>query len=262
MTFTASLRSEFLKIKRTSLIYIILVAAFIIPFVMFFDYGSPDPEKLANGWDHFYKEATMVFVFVFLPMFFVLTSTLLMQIEVKNNAWKQVLASPQPFFNIIFAKFIIIQTLAFAFVVVYNAYMVLSAAVLDMAYGSDVLAYLKRWPELLKFNLNAFGATIGISTLGFWLALRSKNFIAPIAIGFLLWVIGPVSLEFKLPHIDKYVFVLPFTVFAKKFEHQRLFYQLLSLGYGLFFFTIAYVEFVWQRVQFKWLWQRPGRIVQ
>ena len=35
----------------------------------------------------------MVFAFVFIPFFFLLTSTLLMQIEFRNNAWKQVLAS-------------------------------------------------------------------------------------------------------------------------------------------------------------------------
>src|SRR6187455_1549716 len=115
MTFTASLRSEFLKIKRTSVIYLMLITAFIIPLVQLFDYGLPDSGKPINGWDQFYKEGFMVFVFVFLPLFFVLASTLLMQLEIKNHAWKQVLASPQPFFHILLAKFTVMQVLAIAF---------------------------------------------------------------------------------------------------------------------------------------------------
>jgi hypothetical protein len=256
MTFTASLRSEFLKIKRTSVIYLILVAAFVIPLVMVFDHGSADPNNPAT--DYFYREAFMVFVFAFLPFFFVLASTLLIQIEVRNHTWKQVLASPQSFFHILLAKFTVLQVLALIFLIAFNVYMILSAAVVDMIFGLNFISYLERWPELLKLNSMAYGSTVGISALSFWIALRSKNFIVPIAIGFLLWLIGPlVAFEFKLPHMDKYVSAIPFTIVSKKFEHERMFHQLLSIGYGVFFFCIAYVEFALKRVQLKSLFRKP-----
>jgi hypothetical protein len=256
MNFTTSLRSEFLKIKRTSVIYLMLITAFIIPFVQLFDYGWPDPGKTVNGWDQFYKEGFMVFVFVFLPLFFVLASTLLMQIEIKNNAWKQVLASPQSFIHILMAKYTVIQVLALAFLAIYNVYVLMSAVIIDILFGSNLLTYLNRWPELLKLNLMAYGSTIGISALAFWLALRSKNFIAPIAIGFLLWLICPAALEVKWPHIDKYVVAIPFTIVSKKYDHEHLFYQLLSIGYGVFFFGVAYFEFVLQRTPLSSLWRK------
>jgi hypothetical protein len=251
MTFTASLRSEFLKIKRTSVIYLIVIAAFIIPLVQLFDSGPPDPVNPEDGWADFYREGFMVFVFVFLPLFFVLTSTLLMQIEIRNNAWKQVLASPQSFFHILLAKFAVVQALAVAFLLIYNVYIMMIAGVVDILFGSDLLAYVGRWPELLKLNLLAYGSTIGISSLCFWLALRSKNFIVPIAIGFMLWLICLAALEVKWPHIDKYVFAIPFTIVAKKYEQEHLFHQLLSIGYGVFFFGIAYLEFVLRRVRLR-----------
>lgn len=250
MKYTASLRSEFLKIKRTSVIYLILIAAFVIPLVMVFDHGSAEPDN--PGTDYFYREGFMVFVFVFLPFFFVLASTLLIQIEVRNNTWKQVLASPQSFFHILLAKFTVLQVLALAFLVAYNVYMMMSAAVVDMIYGLDFLSYLVRWQELLKLNLMAYGSTIGISALSFWMALRSRNFIVPIAFGFLLWLIGPlVAFEFKWPHMEKYVSAIPFTIVSKKFEHERMFYQLLSIGYGVFFFSVAYLEFALKRIEWR-----------
>ncbi|HEY3430582.1 MAG TPA: ABC transporter permease [Cyclobacteriaceae bacterium] len=248
MTFKASLRSEFLKIKRTSIIYLVLIAALIVPLVLIFDHGSPDPNHSMNGWDNFYKEGFMVFVFVFLPLFFVLASTLLMQIEVRNHAWKQVLASPQSFLHILLSKFTVIQVLAFVFLVIFNVYMMMGAAVIDMIFGIDFLLYVEQWQELLKLNAMAYGATIGVSALSFWIALRSKNFITPIAIGFLLWLFGPtIAFEFKWPHADKYVYALPFTIVSKRFEHDHVFHQILSIGYGVFFFGIAYLEFVLQR---------------
>lgn len=257
MTFAASLRSEFLKVKRTSVIYLVLIAAFIVPFVMVFDHGSPDPKDPANGWDHFYRQGFVVFACLFVPLFYILSSTLLMQIEVRNHAWKQVLASPQSFLHVLLAKFTVIQVLALFFLMVFNLYMVLGCALIDLIFGEHFLVYLHRWPDILRLNLMAFGSNVGISALSFWLALRFKNFIAPIAIGFLLWLIGPTAaLELKWPHFEKYVFVLPFTIVSTRFEGSRLFYQLLSLGYGVLFFAIAYVEFVLQRVPLGSFWEK------
>lgn len=242
------------------MIYLVLIAAFVVPFVMVFDHGSPNPDNPANGWDNFYREAFMVFAFVFLPFFFILASTLLMQIEVRNNAWKQVLASPQSFLHILLAKFTVIQVLAVAFLLTFNLYMVLGCALIDIVYDLDFLLYLNRWPEMVQLNLMAWGSTIGISAVTFWLALRFKNFISPIAIGLLLWLIGPTAaLELKWPHFDKYVFVLPFTIISKKHEHERLFYQFLSVGYGMLFFSVAYVEFALKRIQLK-LWNKSGSL--
>lgn len=256
MTFITSLRSEMLKVRRTSILYLILIASFVIPFVLVFDFDSP-PDLPANGWDHFYIDGFKVFTFLFLPLFFILSNTLLMQIEFRNNAWKQVLASPQSYFNILLAKFTVMQALAVLFIVVFNVCMVWGCALAEVIYQERLLEYLTRWPELLKLNLMACGSTIGISSLCFWLSLRFKNFIAPIAIGFLLWLIGPTAaLELKWPHFDKYVFVLPFTVAVQKFEGDRLFYQLLSMGYGVFFFSVAYFEFVLKRMQLSVVWKK------
>lgn len=203
----------------------------------------------------------MVFAFLFLPFFYILASTLQMQLEVKNNAWKQVLASPQSFFHILLAKYMVIHVLALGFLILFNACMVMGCVFIDLIHGVNFLADLNRWPELLELNLMAYGSSIGISALSFWLALRFKNFIAPIAIGILLWLIGPTAaLELKLPHFDKYIFVLPFTIVAKKVETTRLLYQLLSLGYGVLFFSIAYVEFVLQRTQLRSCWRKKTNV--
>lgn len=154
------------------------------------------------------------------------------------------------------AKFMVMQVLALVFMIIYNAYIMMSAGAIDMLFGSHHLAYLDRWRELVKLNMMAYGSTIGISGLSFWLALRSKNFIVPVAIGFFLWLACLAALEVKWPHVDKYIFGIPFTIVAKKYEHQHGFHQLLSVGYGVFFFGVAYVEFVLHRTPLSSLWRK------
>lgn len=247
MTFTASLRSELLKTKRTSLLYLVLITALIIPFVMSFDLVSSENIATKNAWADFYSEGLMVMVFAFLPLFFVLASTLLIQIEVRNNTWKQVLASPQLFFDILLSKFVVLQLLAVAFIVVSNVYFLLGASLVDLAMGTNFISFVDQWPEILSLNGRAYVATLGISAVTFWLAVRSKNFVAPIGIGLLLWLAPVAALEFRWEHIDKFVFALPFTVLAKKFQDEQLFHQLLSVAYGIVFFVIAYLEFLLKR---------------
>jgi hypothetical protein len=235
----------------------VLITAFIIPFILLFDHGSPDSGRPFNAWDNFYKEGTMVMVFAFLPLFYVLASTMLLQIEIRNNTWKQVLASPQSFFHVLFAKFILLHLITLSFIVIYNVYMVLSAVLIDVIFGMNSLSYLDQWREVLKINALAYGSTIGISAVTFWLALRSKNFIAPIALGLLLWVMHLfAAFEFHWPYAEKFVFALHLTVFSKKFEHERVLHQLLSIGYGFLFFGLAYLEFVMKRKRIRWFWKK------
>jgi hypothetical protein len=247
MTFIASLRSELLKTKRTSLFYMMLITALIIPFVFAFDHATSDSTVTKNVWNDFYQEGIMIMIFAFLPLFLILASTLLVQIEVRNNTWKQVLASPQLFFDILLAKFVVLQLLALAFIFFFNLYFILSAGVVDLTAGTNFISYLQRWPEILSLNARAYGSTIGISALCFWLSIRSKSFVAPIGIGLALWLGTIAALEFHWSNIDKYVFALPFTVVAKKFQDQQMFHQLLSIAYGLVFFVGAYLEFVIKR---------------
>lgn len=261
MTFTASLRSELLKTKRTSLLYLVLIAALIVPLVLSFDLATSQDIATKNGWSDFYNEGLMVLVFAFIPLFFILASTVLMQIEVRNNTWKQVLASPQPFIHMLLAKFVVLQLTVLAFIVVSNIYFILGAGIVDMAMGTNISSFLDRWPEMLSVNCRAYVATLGISGAMFWIALRSRNAVSPLGIGLLLWLAPVVALEFKWAYVDMYVFALPFTVLATKFKDEQLFHQLLSVGYGVVLFTGAYLEFLLKRTSFRKIVRRKEELV-
>jgi hypothetical protein len=206
-------------------------------------------------------EGMMVTVFAFLPLFFVLASTLLVQIEVRNNTWKQVLASPQLLFDILLAKFTVLQLLALAFLVVSNIYLIIGAGVVDWIQGTNFIDFINRWPEMLSLNGRAYIGTLGIGALTFWLAVRSKSFVAPVGTGLLLWLAPVAALELRFSHIDKFVFAIPFTVLAEKYQDEQLFHQLLSVAYGIVFFVIAYLEFLLKRVSITKMFRKKKETV-
>ena len=117
MSFAISAQAELLKTKRSASFWLTVIAAAMMPTILFLAYyfkpdGSlkglqADPWKIHFGWGW---EAFSFFIF---PMYIILICTLIPQIEFKNNTWKQVFSSPQSVGNIFFSKFLAIHFMIF-----------------------------------------------------------------------------------------------------------------------------------------------------
>jgi putative ABC transport system permease protein len=255
MTFAASIRSEILKTKGTAAAYLVLVSAFIVPFVTFINFVDPSVEPYSlDAWMEYYMNGHEIMNFMFIELFIILASTLLMQTEYKNNAWKQVIASPQSFGAIYFSKFIVLQGLIVLTLIFYNVFMIVFAIVLHSIQDQDYLSYLSRWPEIFALIARTWVSTIGISAFCYWMAVRFKNFIAPTAIGFCLYMIGPVMLfEYAKTFTTKYFFALPIVLLLEKYNDQALSTQGLSFFYGLVFLIGGFLDFLLRHVSFRQL---------
>jgi len=255
MNFSETLRSEIIKVKRTSLLYFTFLAAAFTPVVMLLDNldGTPSGDLREDGPLYgFYVEGFQFIAIMFLPLFIVLVSTLLMQIEHKNNTWKQVLASPQPLHNILLSKFLVVQGMVLLMLVIFNLLMVLVAAGIDRAYPEfKLLTYLNNPSEVFLPNAKIYLASLGMNAFQFWLALRFRNFVAPLAIGLMLWLICPIAL-FELHWVDvmkSFPHALSIIVVVKNLRPIHLWVQWLSIGYMLLFFALAYLDFRMRKVK-------------
>ncbi len=255
MNFIISLRAEFLKTKRTSLIYFTLLAAVFVPVIMLLDNldGTPSENmKKTDPFWAFYSEGWMYIAFLILPMFIVLTSTLLLQIEHRNNTWKQVLASPQLFTSILVAKFLVLQVFIILMLFAHNLLMLAAAVPIDF-FNPDlrILSNLNDWEKVLLVNARTYFAALGVSGLQFWLALRFRNFIPSLGIGIVLCIMSPLLVfEFNLESIlDKFPFALSILVNVPRFKAISVGIQWLSVGYMVAFLAIALAEFNWKKVK-------------
>ena len=248
MSLLISLQSELLKTKRTVALYFTIAAAAFAPFMSMLDIVLDGIEK-EHRKDIFNELFTTKFMMtgaVLLPWFIILISTLLAQIEYKNNAWKQVLSSPQPKANIFIAKFINIQLLIFLFLFTNHFLMLVNAVILHFMEPSlNVLNQPLNGPAIVETLVSSYVVLLGMCAIQFWLGLRFKNFLVPVAIGISCWFLGTILVLQMKSGFGEY-FPYSFHVFARFPEYKGMNLTTIcwtSVGYAVLFLVIGFLNF-------------------
>lgn len=247
MNLLISLRSEILKTKRTASFYFTLIGAAVVPFIYLLDIsadGLSDDLK-RDPLNELFKTSSELNGLVFFPMFIILVCTLLPQIEYRNNTWKQVFASPQTKANVFVAKFLNIHFLMLLFLMASHVFMFLDVVIIHFIYPElNLLSQPLNGYTLIVKSVNSYVTTLALCSLQFWLGLRFKNFIVPIAIGLALWLTGTfLVFEYK-SSLAKY---FPYSLHI--FDHQPLGNTRVvtiawtSIGYSVLFLVYGFIDF-------------------
>jgi hypothetical protein len=253
MSLLISLQSESIKIKRSASSYLCFIIAAIVPVILFFDTITPNDGKMMEPQqvDTYYKHGQQVFNFIFLPLFIILVSTLLLQLEYRNNTWKQVLTSPQTRINVFLSKFITLHLIIILFITSYIIFLLVGIGIINLINPKLLKGDLDL-QHLLLANRKAYVSILGMSALQFGLSLRFKNFIAPLAIGFCLWLMAPLMLfSFHWPFADRYPYSFPILLSdmsEMKTKPDVPLLQMLSVGYLVLFLVVAFIVFKIRRV--------------
>ena len=248
MNLLTSLRSELLKTKRTPALYFTIAAGAFSPFMSVLDavFGAGVPKSEGSFifntmmTDKFQMTSLVVF-----PLFIVLICTLLPQIEFRNNAWKQVFASPQTKANVFIAKFINVQLMIVLFLIVNQLTMLLAVVILHFKIPSlHVLNQSVNGYEVIGNIANAYVALLSICAFQFLLGMRFKNFIIPLAIGISGWIVGILlSIEME-SSIAKY---LPqsFHAYVSFSKYKPILNGVLwtSVAYAFGLLIIGFIDF-------------------
>ena len=257
MSLLISLQSESIKIKRSAAFYTCFIIAAIVPLILFFDVVTPsDGGKEViqqESLDKYFGHAQQVFDFVFLPLFIILISTLLLQIEYRNHTWKQVLTSPQKMINVFLSKFITLHLLIILFIASFLIFLFIGVFLINLIHPGLFKKEFNLQNALLA-NWHVYVSVFAISAIQFWLSLRFKNFIAPLAIGFCLWIMAPLMLfSLNWSFADRYPYSFPIQLVAMSerpdFKPDIPLIHMLSMAYGLFFLAVAFIEFKVRRVK-------------
>lgn len=247
MNLLISFRSELLKIRRTATIYFTVIAAAVIPSLSVLatalDGMETDPgeDPLSAIFDQRFNFLSGAI----LPLYIILVCTLLAQIEFRNNAWKQVFASPQPRLNIFIARFLNVHVQILLFLVLYNFFLVLSiVAIHFMVPSAHLLDQHRNWSELITWNVNTYVGMLALSSIQFWLGLRFRNFIVSLGIGLVLWL---VSVMMVMGYNVQHAYFFPYTYTAysgfPKFKELLPTVRLLSVGYMVVFLVVGFLDF-------------------
>jgi hypothetical protein len=249
MNFYIATKTELLKTKRTASFWLSVLGAALIPGIFFLGY-TLNPEGAykslaAAPWQtHFMQGWQALAAFLF-PMFVILICTLIPHIEYRSNSWKQVFASPRSITNIYFSKFVTIHLMIFFFYLLFNALMILSGVFVNLIHSKyTFLDHNIDWRNLLKLNFKIYVSILGISAIMYFIALRFKNFIAPLGIGLALLVGSLIALGFNWEHISKLPFAHPILTLMNMKTGRPLLenHELNSLGYFVLFTLIGFLD--------------------
>jgi len=135
------------------------------------------------------------------------------QIEYKNNAWKQVFASPLTIEQVFFSKYTAIHLMVLLLFLCFNLFMILGAYVANWVHsGLPFTTSSLPLGNILLLSLRTYIALLAIISFQYWFSLRFRNFIVPIGLGLGLLVMSLVAMRWE--HADKLAYVLPFLSFS------------------------------------------------
>jgi lantibiotic transport system permease protein len=250
MSLLLSLRSETLKLKRTLSLYLCLLGAAFGPLMSLLEdlRGTNETKKVSDWTVHFLDTRDML-TGVLLPLYVILICTLLLQIEYKDRAWKQVLTSPQRLIDIFSSKFITLQLMVLLFLVCHTVFLAITGIITEMAQPQ----LYNGSPDLLRIvraNTASWLLVLGMSSIQFWLSLRFKNFIPPLAIGLAAWFLGPMmAFEFKSSLTEYYPYAFTIVGVFPGFESKAVAVQWYSVITALLFLSIAFLEFRTRKIR-------------
>jgi hypothetical protein len=238
-----------LKTKRTAAFYFTLVGAAVVPFMFMMSvvtHGLPDEDRSSkdplNAVFRLSSEMTGMGIF---PLFIVLICALLPQIEYKNNTWKQVLTSPQSKANVFIAKFLNIHLLLLLFLAANHLFMwVVAIATHFIIPDLHMLQRPLNGYAILVNIVNNYIFLLAVCAIQFWIGLRFRNFIVPVAIGLVLWLSGTImALEYHSDFTNYFPYSFQVFTFAPDHRSRLDTVAWTSCGYAVLFLALNFLDF-------------------
>jgi hypothetical protein len=193
--FFLNTKSEFLKLRRTSAIWLTLFAAAFIPTIdcIICVERAHDmiPKFKTDSWLVFFHFTWKNTAAVILPFYAILLINQILQIEYRNYTWKQVYTTPRKYADIFFSKIIVIHTLIICFLLLFNFFTFISACTANLIRpGYNFFATRVPWDKIIPLTLRVYIGILGVTAIQYWLSARFRNFIIALGFGFGLWATG------------------------------------------------------------------------
>lgn len=212
LTLLYSIQSEWMKTKRSAAFWLVVVGGFFTPGILCLIY-MVHSEKLAplysnpKFWVKWYLNGWESMAYLLLPMGIVLATSLIAQLEYKNNAWKQVLTTPQSLTTVFIAKYIVVLLLMFQLFVLFTFGMYLAGALPAWYYGH--IPYPPGpfpWKRILQLSTSFYITSLPILAFQYCLSIYFKNFMVSLGVGILAVTAAITALSWRHVYIVPYAY--------------------------------------------------------
>ena len=216
--FALNVKAELLKCKNTSAVWLTLLGSAFIPAINVIKcISKPDyfvPKLQNNPWETWIEYNWQIAASFFLVMYIILITSLVVQIEYRNNAWKQVYSTPRSYMDIFLSKILVIHFFIIGCFLMFNFFIVISGYL--TAFIEDRYAFLS-YPapiqNMLLISVKMYCSTWAVLSIQYWLSIRTGNFVIPLGIGLALFTGGFMIRQWE--NIHYYPYMYPFLIYFK-----------------------------------------------
>ncbi|HJU39131.1 MAG TPA: ABC transporter permease [Tahibacter sp.] len=208
------LRSEWLKRRRSFAGWLVVGGALFTPAIIIavrLVQHAKLPALYANPafWPSLWRSAWESMAMLLLPVAAVLATSLVTQIEYRNNAWKQVRTLPLHPAAIYVAKLVVVLVLIVQLLALFSVGIWLAAAVPWLAAKNTPwpAGMLDPWFVFAQ-NARYFVDCLPIVAAQYALALSSRNYLVPLGAGFVAWIAALGLLPWKYAYVFPYTYTM------------------------------------------------------
>src|ERR1700748_2125150 len=177
MNFANSLKCEWMKTRRSAASWLCIIGASFLPalFIISFlkDHTTiSNIHSQENVWKVYFFQIWRFMAMAILPFGVILSSTLITQIEYRNNTWKQLHVTPQSLSCIFTAKLMTVVLMVIKFFIIFNAGILLSAIIPSLLFDNRLPSEAFPLTFFLLINLKIFVSCLPVIALQFLLSLH------------------------------------------------------------------------------------------
>lgn len=249
MHLFTSFKSELLKTKRSPAWILTFIMAVLAPTFLLLVFDNDNAQQIVkvnkDPWNFFFYQGWGALSVIFLPMYVVLLSALLPQIEYRNQTWKQVLSTPQSFLRLYLAKFLVFQLFICMFIGIHLLMVGLSTLLQPVIHPKFIFSgHSLDLIKNLKLVGQSYVAIFALSVIQFWLGLRFKSFLVAIGVGVSLTILGFVNMVgFPVIDADKFLYTFSIFIVFKENASKIPFVMWSSLAYAAAFLIVGFLDF-------------------
>lgn len=210
MQLLHSFQSEWLKTKRSMAFWLCLFGGFFVPLIFFATYLFLHTSinmytQVPDIWVSHFDKSWSNMAYLLLPAGVILASSLITQLEYKNNTWKQLHTTPQSLAVVFASKLLVIIGMTLMFFVFFNIGIILSGEIPCLMFNRTFSNQPIPYEYFLKTNVKFFIACLPVIAFQYLVSLRFKNFIGAVGLGLLALISTIIAFSWE------YVYLSPFS---------------------------------------------------
>lgn len=247
-----SFESEWLKRRRSLASWLVVCGAFFTPAIVTVaklvrHRGLAEAGASPKYWEGLWKSSWESMAIFLLPIGVILATSLITQLEYKNNAWKLLHTTPQSLATIFIAKLAVILVMVVQFLFLFNVGIYVSGVLPGLIFGVPYPAEPIPFARFLAEDARYLLACLPIVALQYLISLRARNFLVPVGCGMALWILSVAVLSWQYGGLIPYTYC-SFNYLADQVRfRQTLPLDGLAAGYAGVFTVAAYVLYAGQR---------------